>query len=1295
MKTRRRNCPAALAGVCAFLFTCALSASGEESVAVFMTRPPKVDGDLSDAVWKSARPVQRLTLAGSETPTPKMTSVRAGFDSQALYLGIECAEPEMDRIYAAKRDRDGSVWQDDCIEIFLRPCGYGPGEYDQLVVNSLGSIGDHRVAEEQQGKPQDWNPTWQAAVRRLPQRWQVEVRIPFRAFHAEAALRGDVWGFKLGRHNRMQAGDGTRGPSVRYTWPANTRYGLSTDYGALVFASRNCLRNADFSAAGGRKFGEWHIKKGDDDRFELVTHHGVKALRFRAPEDHCTTIGQSFRIHPHVPYLLQAEAKSNIGIDKLRLRSTNQGEKDSHILANVKIERTERFRPYEVAIPAGPRSDALFLFGNDYPARGENGVTLLRNLRVERVEHLVVPEYMTWERTEPDPVHGLRAFMERHGLKPYERLHTMGLNGCERLVFRDTVTDTEIWKLTNDCVQDGHHYSLWPPYSPNGAHLWLSSPRWMDGKTRAAYCVMGSDGDAIRRLLPRSWRYGWWHPRDGNVYFCFDKSKACDLMALDVRTMEAQRLAKLPPKKGYVYIVEPGPWSEWLLVMYPDKASGQFVRMDGSASRGVEFPGMKLKEVHFSRAHKDVFFSYDEISKATIAFRVTSDGGLDPQFLVPNTMETNEYRNMRRGGHSQSSPDETMYFRPSGVLIRADGSQRQIIDPSYLTAYKSFVGNNGYVSWVVTPEWLLFNNGPQVVKLWSDGSNVHNICFLNTLSTAYNSMPWACSSPDGTKLVYRSMMTDNVELYQAVVSKPLPPGHLRAKATQDGVALTWKAPALHKEIAGYLVYRSTESGRGFRQLTSSPVADTHYADTRVAKGDRFHYVVSSVEHSGLESGYSNQVQAGRTANESWEGPVRHFYEAEFAALEQPVLLRRSPRAASNMHYVSAGEYLAQKQGSRGSVTFEIQAPKSAVYRLLGRARIKRGTPRAAAQLELDGRPLGPWQIASADWQWDVGAPAISLEKGEHRLKWIPDDHTVELDRICITDDDTCTPRGFGLGDDVAPDRVIGLKADSVSTFEIALSWQADRSSDFNHYNVYASRRPGFEPSQATRVASPYKPGFLDWGLKPGTTHAYRVTAVDRAGNEGQASAEVTARTLGQESFVIEIQAETCQVHKDAELTADPDASGGKAVWVPEIGTTGKFPNLKPGKATGALVADFSAPADGTYVVWARLKSTWLKAHLELAVDGEATKAYISWPLRFGYHHKKSYNIWGSADYQSYIYCWCQGRSSRDPAPPPFRYKLAKGQHRLELRNIREGLSVDQLVITNDFSWIPEGVRNYY
>lgn len=57
-------------------------------------------------------------------------------------------------------------------------------------------------------------------------------------------------------------------------------------------------------------------------------------------------------------------------------------------------------------------------------------------------------------------------------------------------------------------------------------------------------------------------------------------------------------------------------------------------------------------------------------------------------------------------------------------------------------------------------------------------------------------------------------------------------------------------------IAGYNVYRSSQTGSGYTKLNSSVMTQTLYTDSTVQSGSTYYYVVTAVNSSGAESGFS-------------------------------------------------------------------------------------------------------------------------------------------------------------------------------------------------------------------------------------------------------------------------------------------------------------------------------------------------------------------------------------------------------------------------------------------------------
>jgi fibronectin type 3 domain-containing protein len=78
--------------------------------------------------------------------------------------------------------------------------------------------------------------------------------------------------------------------------------------------------------------------------------------------------------------------------------------------------------------------------------------------------------------------------------------------------------------------------------------------------------------------------------------------------------------------------------------------------------------------------------------------------------------------------------------------------------------------------------------------------------------------------------------------------------------TAHSVTLNWVASS-SSGVIGYYVYRSTTSGGSYTRLTTVAVNALKYADGALSAGETYYYVVTAVNSSGAQSGYSGQVSA--------------------------------------------------------------------------------------------------------------------------------------------------------------------------------------------------------------------------------------------------------------------------------------------------------------------------------------------------------------------------------------------------------------------------------------------------
>lgn len=170
------------------------------------TAAPKIDGDLSDAVWKSVAVADAFRESGSRDPAIVQTTARITYDSANLYVAVECQEPEPANVKKGCTTRDsGSIFNDDVVEIFLGTNPNNPKGFYHLVINPANAIWDGIYAD---AKP---NLTLTSATGTTANSWTVELAIPFASLNMEPPKAGTTWRCNLARVRQST-------PSENSTW---------------------------------------------------------------------------------------------------------------------------------------------------------------------------------------------------------------------------------------------------------------------------------------------------------------------------------------------------------------------------------------------------------------------------------------------------------------------------------------------------------------------------------------------------------------------------------------------------------------------------------------------------------------------------------------------------------------------------------------------------------------------------------------------------------------------------------------------------------------------------------------------------------------------------------------------------------------------------------------------------------------------------------------------------------------------------------------------------------------------
>ncbi|MFW5802777.1 MAG: carbohydrate-binding family 9-like protein, partial [Verrucomicrobiota bacterium] len=101
-------------------------------------KPPVIDGKIDEGEWESAYVHQEIYPFNSTEQAGPETTWRIMWDKQNLYFAFECVDVD---VVSPERERDGNVFQDDCVEMFILP-NRRFRTYWELVIGPDGSIFD-------------------------------------------------------------------------------------------------------------------------------------------------------------------------------------------------------------------------------------------------------------------------------------------------------------------------------------------------------------------------------------------------------------------------------------------------------------------------------------------------------------------------------------------------------------------------------------------------------------------------------------------------------------------------------------------------------------------------------------------------------------------------------------------------------------------------------------------------------------------------------------------------------------------------------------------------------------------------------------------------------------------------------------------------------------------------------------------------------------------------------------------------------------------------------------------------
>jgi hypothetical protein len=136
-------------------------------------QPPTIDGVLDEPAWQQAPLVSGFTYYDKPELLPVQTSFRVLYDDRAVYFGVVCGEPAMDRLKVTRPPRDSlEIFDGECVEVFIDP-KHDHQRYLHFVVGAGGSLYDA------EGFNRFWSSGAKAAACLGDRQWSVELAIPW------------------------------------------------------------------------------------------------------------------------------------------------------------------------------------------------------------------------------------------------------------------------------------------------------------------------------------------------------------------------------------------------------------------------------------------------------------------------------------------------------------------------------------------------------------------------------------------------------------------------------------------------------------------------------------------------------------------------------------------------------------------------------------------------------------------------------------------------------------------------------------------------------------------------------------------------------------------------------------------------------------------------------------------------------------------------------------------------------------------------------------------------------------
>jgi hypothetical protein len=154
-----------------------------------LVQAPVIDGKISPEEWDGAVTIPGFTVLHQANLVSNSPTVKLAWSPQALLVSASVPLPPGQRARATATDFDGTVWNDDSVEVHVDN-GHQHKKNYQFVVNALGTHFDSLAGDA------GWNGAWEAKAQNTPGQWTCEFAIPWTTMGG-APKTADMGGFNV------------------------------------------------------------------------------------------------------------------------------------------------------------------------------------------------------------------------------------------------------------------------------------------------------------------------------------------------------------------------------------------------------------------------------------------------------------------------------------------------------------------------------------------------------------------------------------------------------------------------------------------------------------------------------------------------------------------------------------------------------------------------------------------------------------------------------------------------------------------------------------------------------------------------------------------------------------------------------------------------------------------------------------------------------------------------------------------------------------------------------------------